>query len=84
MTPRVIVVGSYIQDHTWLTDRFPQIGETRRGRGFNTGLGGNGFNQAIACARQGAETLFVGAIGNDRLGEIARGFAAKERLACRW
>ena len=84
MAPQVIVVGSYIQDHIWLTDRFPQVGETRRGHGFTTGPGGKGFNQAIACARQGTETLFVGAIGNDRVGEIARGFATKERLPCRW
>ena len=68
----VIVVGSYVQDHAWLTDRFPETGETRRALGFNTGPGGKGFNQAVACLRQGVSTLFVGAIGNDHLGEIAQ------------
>ena len=80
----VVVVGSYVQDHAWLTDRFPQTGETRRALGFNTGPGGKGFNQAVACARQGVATVFVGAIGDDHLGAIARGFAQQERLPCRW
>ena len=81
---QVIIVGSYVQDHAWLTDRFPQVGETRRALGFNTGPGGKGFNQAIACARQGVPTLFIGAIGNDALGAIAQAFASAEPLLCRW
>jgi ribokinase len=81
---QVIVVGSYVQDHAWLTDRFPQVGETCRALGFNTGPGGKGFNQAVACARQGVSTLFVGAIGDDHLGAIAQKFAADEQLPCRW
>jgi ribokinase len=80
----VIVVGSYVQDHAWLTDRFPETGETRRALGFNTGPGGKGFNQAIACLRQGVPTLFVGAIGEDHLGAIAKRFAREEKLPCRW
>ena len=81
---RVLIVGSYVQDHAWLTDRFPQVGETRRALGFNTGPGGKGFNQAVACARQDVPTLFVGAIGNDHLGAVARAFADAEQLPCRW
>lgn len=82
--PQVIVVGSYVQDHAWLVDRFPQIGETRRARGFNTGPGGKGFNQAVACARQGVPILFVGAIGDDHLGANAKRFAEAEGMECRW
>ena len=48
----VVVVGSFVQDHAWLTDRFPETGETRRALGFNTGPGGKGFNQAVACLRR--------------------------------
>jgi ribokinase len=80
----VVVVGSFVQDHAWLTDRFPETGETRRALGFNTGPGGKGFNQAVACLRQGVPTLFVGAIGNDHLGTIAQRFADDEGLPCRW
>ena len=80
----VVVVGSYVQDHAWLTDRFPETGETRRALGFNTGPGGKGFNQAVACLRQGVPTLFVGAIGDDHLGAIAQRFGESENLPCRW
>jgi len=80
----VVVVGSFVQDHAWLTDRFPETGETRRALGFNTGPGGKGFNQAVACLRQGVSTLFVGAIGDDHLGAIAQRFAEDEGLPCRW
>ena len=80
----VVVVGSFVQDHAWLTDRFPETGETRRALGFNTGPGGKGFNQAVACHRQGVPTLFIGAIGDDHLGAIAQRFAEGEGLPCRW
>lgn len=82
--PRVVVVGSYVQDHAWLVDAFPRTGETRRSHDFNTGPGGKGFNQAIACHRQGVSTAFIGAIGNDHLGAIAQDFAHAENLPCRW
>ena len=81
---QVVVVGSYVQDHAWLVDRFPQPGETRRAHGFNTGPGGKGFNQAVACLRQGVSTAFIGAIGADHLGMIAQEFAHAENLPCRW
>ncbi len=80
----VIVVGSYVQDHAWLCERFPDTGETVRATGFNTGPGGKGFNQAIASHRLGAPTVFVGALGDDGLGAGARQFAAAEGIACRW
>ena len=82
--PEVVIVGSFVQDHAWLTDRFPQTGETRRALGFNTGPGGKGFNQAVACARQGVASVFVGAIGDDHLGAVARRFGDDEGLPCRW
>ena len=81
---RVVVVGSYVQDHAWVVDRFPQPGETRRAEAFSTGPGGKGFNQAVACRRQGVDTVFLGAIGDDALGATARRFAADEALDARW
>ncbi len=80
----VVVVGSYVQDHVWLTERFPETGETLAATGFATGPGGKGFNQAVACRRQGAGVAFVGAIGEDHLGVFARDFAAREALDARW
>lgn len=80
----LIVLGSYVQDHIWLCDRFPVPGETRRATGFYTGPGGKGFNQAVAAHRQGARTLFIGAIGSDTLGRNAQSFAREIGLPSRW
>lgn len=84
MPSRVVIVGSYVQDHAWQVDNFPVPGETRRALGFSSGPGGKGFNQAIACARQGVNTVFIGAIGQDALGECAKNFAASESLKAYW
>ena len=73
---RVVVVGSFIQDLTFWVEALPSVGETRLAR-LTTGPGGKGSNQAIACRRQGVETLFVGAVGDDPFGraytDLARG-----------
>lgn len=79
----VVVIGSYVQDHCWTTKQFPQPGESRIGA-FSTGPGGKGFNQAIACHRQGVSTCFLGAIGRDRLGETAQAFARNDGLRAEW
>jgi ribokinase len=86
MTEReqILVVGSYVQDQAWFVERFPRLGETMRAHRFNTGPGGKGFNQAVASARQGVPTAFIGAIGNDPLGGIAQAFARAQDLPCRW
>lgn len=84
MQSRVVIVGSYVQDHAWQVDNFPVPGETRRALGFSSGPGGKGFNQAVACARQGVDTVFIGAIGQDALGECAKSFASNEGLQSFW
>lgn len=49
--------------------RFPTADETIAGWGFREALdGGKGSHQAIAAARLGLPTSFVGKLGNDRLG----------------
>lgn len=82
-TPQVVVVGSFNQDHVWRSERFPQPGETRLGR-FSSGAGGKGFNQAVACVRQGAATAFIGALGCDGLGDAAAALAQAEGLQAHW
>lgn len=84
MHARVIVVGSYNQDHVWHLPRMVHAGETLRGHGFATGSGGKGFNQAVACVRQGVPTAFIGARGDDALGEKAARLATQERLQGLW
>ena len=75
----VLVVGSYVQDLTFYASDFPAPGESRIGR-FVTGPGGKGFNQAIACHRQGVATFFLGAVGDDVFAEGVRAFAEAEGL----
>ena len=82
--PSVIIVGSYVQDQAWFVERFPRPGETMRANRYNTGPGGKGFNQAVACARQGVPTAFVGVLGRDTFAEFAKRFADAEGMPCRW
>jgi len=80
--PKIVVVGSYVQDLTWKCRHFPRPGETTVGL-FKTGPGGKGSNQAIAAGRAGVDTLFVGAVGNDAFAGQARDFYREEKIACR-
>jgi ribokinase len=82
-TPRVLILGSYVQDHCWRTETFPGTGESRIGT-FSTGPGGKGFNQAVACHRQGVATRFLGAVGADALADTARRYAAEVGLDARF
>ncbi|HZX92213.1 MAG TPA: ribokinase [Rudaea sp.] len=84
LSPAVIIVGSYVQDQAWFVERFPRPGETMRANRYNTGPGGKGFNQAVACARQGVPTAFVGVLGRDTFAEFAKRFADAESMPCRW
>lgn len=81
---RVLVVGSYNQDLVWEVDALPSPGETRTGLAFRSGPGGKGFNQAVAAARAGAATTFIGALGDDTLAEGARALARAEGIDARF
>lgn len=65
MRPQVTVVGSVNRDSIVEVPQFPHPGETLLGGDLAQGLGGKGANQAVAAARLGAVTRFVGAIGVD-------------------
>jgi ribokinase len=69
---RVIVVGSVNEDLVVTVERLPGPGETVIGGRFAQHHGGKGGNQAVAAARLGARTVFVGAVGNDAFGKAAR------------
>ncbi|MEV8254996.1 ribokinase [Rhodoglobus sp. NPDC076762] len=73
----IVVVGSANIDQVFRVDRIPSPGETVLSRGLNTALGGKGQNQAVASARAGVATTFIGAVGDDSFGEMVRtGLAA--------
>jgi ribokinase len=68
MAPRIVVVGSANMDLVGLAPRLPLPGETVLGDDFVMTPGGKGANQAIAAARAGGHTIFLGAIGSDAFG----------------
>ncbi len=61
----VCVVGSANLDLVATTVRLPGPGETVLGSSYAEHAGGKGLNQAVAAARAGAHTTFVGAVGDD-------------------
>lgn len=79
----IIVAGSFVQDLAFKTNQFPKVGETRIGT-FVQGPGGKGFNQAVASARVGGRTLFIGALGEDVFAKSAGAFAEQVGLETRF
>lgn len=71
MSGRVVVVGSVNVDLVLRAARLPVPGETVTGGVFEQHHGGKGANQAVAAARLGRPTLFVGAVGADAFGREA-------------
>lgn len=71
MKPRVVIVGSYVQDLSFYVAEFARPGETLPAD-LRPGPGGKGFNQAVAATQAGVPTLFIGAIGQDAAGAGAR------------
>ena len=68
MAPRIVVAGSANMDLVGVAPRLPRPGETVLGDDFLMAPGGKGANQAIAAARAGGQTVFLGAIGSDAFG----------------
>jgi ribokinase len=67
----IVTVGSINIDVIANVERLAKPGETVSGNGFATTPGGKGANQALAARRAGAETVMVGAVGNDAFAEGA-------------
>ncbi len=65
---KILVVGSANTDMVVSTEKFPRPGETIFGTGFMTNHGGKGANQAVAVARLGGDTAFIGKVGEDGFG----------------
>ncbi|MBE9606380.1 ribokinase [Acetobacteraceae bacterium H6797] len=67
----VLVFGSANADLVFPVRELPAPGRTVLGDGWHAVPGGKGANQAVGAAKDGARTLFVGAVGRDSLAEVA-------------
>ena len=65
----ILVIGSINMDLTTYVPILPRPGETLRGSSYITVPGGKGSNQAVAAARLGAKTRFIGRVGDDGFGK---------------
>jgi ribokinase len=80
----VTVMGSFVADLAFRTDRVPAWGDTLMGPSFQLGPGGKGSNQAVAAARAGGKVSFISKLGPDPFGDMARNLYAKEGIDTRF
>jgi ribokinase len=78
--PWLTFMGSFIADLTFRAEALPAWGQTILGSGFRIGAGGKGSNQAVAAARLGARVCFIGTLGRDAFGDLARRTWAAEGI----
>ncbi|MFW9996064.1 MAG: ribokinase [Candidatus Odinarchaeota archaeon] len=76
----VLVIGSSNIDLNIYSRRFPKPGETVTGGTFKQFFGGKGANQAVASARSGSKTAFIGKLGQDTFGDQMLSNLAKEGI----
>ena len=80
MSKSISILGIFVADLTFRTERMPNKGETYIGNSFKLGPGGKGSNQAVAARRAGAETIFITKIGKDTFGKMAMKLYADEGI----
>lgn len=74
------VMGSFVADLAFRTERVPAWGETLMGKSFKLGPGGKGSNQAVAAARAGGKVSFISKLGPDPFGDMARDLYTTEGI----
>ncbi|MEN8227711.1 MAG: ribokinase [Bacteroidota bacterium] len=65
---KITVIGSYNVGLFLKGKDFPKVGETIIADQFLEGGGGKGSNQAVAAAKFGTDTRFIGRLGADKYG----------------
>ena len=81
MVNSVTVLGSLNVDTILRIARLPKPGETIPMSDKNNAGGGKGANQAIAAARCGASTAFIGKIGDDENGKMMLGLLNESNVS---
>jgi len=77
----VLVIGSANMDLVVTAERFPDPGETVFGKKFQMFPGGKGANQAVAAAKLGMKTFFIGKFGNDQFHKILTESMSKDGVS---
>lgn len=78
--PMLLVLGSLNLDLVLDVPRMPDSGETLASDRSATFCGGKGANQAVACARMGANVAMLGRVGTDPSGQMLRSALAVEGI----
>lgn len=81
MKQGVAILGIFVADLAFRSNRQPDLGETLIGSGFKMGPGGKGSNQAVAAARAGAKVSLISRLGRDAFGDIAQATWKTEGIA---
>jgi ribokinase len=82
--PRIAVVGSINLDLVVACPRLPRPGETIIATKVRRIPGGKGANQALACARMGADVTFIAAVGRDEVATEALANLSELSLRLQW
>ncbi len=80
----VVVVGSTNFDIVVNAERLPREGESLLATNLKFFHGGKGANQAVAVARQGGKSTFIGAVGKDVLGDFLIAGLKANRIETTW
>ncbi|WP_447778680.1 ribokinase [Variovorax boronicumulans] len=78
--PRIVVLGSLNMDIVLRVPHAPAAGETLLGRSIDAIPGGKGANQAVSCAREGAQVHMIGCVGDDAHGQALREALARDGI----
>lgn len=70
MAVKVINIGSANIDEIMSVAQLPVVGETKYTPYFERKIGGKGANQAVAVARAGGNSVFLGSVGMDSSADI--------------
>lgn len=79
--PTIVVLGSLNMDLLLRVPRAPEAGETLTGHSLALLPGGKGGNQAVSCARQGAQVRLLARVGRDADGEALCAALARDGIA---
>lgn len=78
----LVILGSVNADLLFKVEKLPAPGETVLCPGYTMAPGGKGSNQAAAAAKAGADTRFIGHLGDDAYGPVVRGLLLEAGIEC--